>query len=331
MGIKSLTQLIKKTSPAGIQHVGLYTFKDKRVAIDTSIFLYKSLMNVRYKGDYLRNKEGKVVSHIQGIYTKTIQYLSMGITPIYIFDGKPPTEKSHCIQERNKKAQVCKAKMELTESKEEKQSLEKGTIRMTKEYIDDLKHLFTLMGVSYIHPDGEAEAYAAELCRIGYVDAVITEDMDTLAYGCPTLIRNCIDKQLKRPDIITVFSMDKILSDFEMNMNQFVDMCILCGCDYCPTIPKIGSVRAYQQIKEHESIEKFIEASKCEITEEFKGKYVPARNIFNIFRDKINVNTMQIYSSNYDSAALYAYLVHGCSMSEKRVQNALKKIAQANK
>ena len=326
MGIKSLTQLIKKTSPDSIQHVGLYTFKDKRVAIDTSIFLYKSLMNVRHKGDYLRNKDGKVVSHIQGLYTKTVQYLSMGITPIYIFDGKPPTEKSHCIQERNKKAQECKAKMELTESTEEKKSLEKGTIRMTKEYIDDLKQLFTLMGVSYIHPDGEAEAYAAELCRIGYVDAVITEDMDPLAYGCPTLIRNCIDKKLKRPDIVTVFSMDKILSDFKMDMNQFIDMCILCGCDYCPTIPKIGSVRAYQHIKEHESIEKFIETSKCEVSEEFKEKYLPARNVFNIFRDKLDIETIDIYSSSYDSAALYSYLVHGCSMSEKRVQNALKKI-----
>ena len=42
MGIKGLTGLIKKTSPNSIQHVGLYTMKDKRIAIDTSIFLYKS-------------------------------------------------------------------------------------------------------------------------------------------------------------------------------------------------------------------------------------------------------------------------------------------------
>ena len=61
MGIKGLTQLIKKNSPDSIQHVGLYTMRDKRIAIDTSIFLYKSLMNVRNKGDYLRNKNGKIV------------------------------------------------------------------------------------------------------------------------------------------------------------------------------------------------------------------------------------------------------------------------------
>ena len=74
-------------------------------------FLYKSLINVRYKGDYLRNKDNKIVSHIQGLYYKTNQYLSFGITPIYIFDGKPPIEKSECIQERNKKAKENKEKM----------------------------------------------------------------------------------------------------------------------------------------------------------------------------------------------------------------------------
>ena len=100
--------------------------KDKRVAIDTSIFLYKSLMNVRTKGDYLRNKDGKVVSHIQGLYYKTNQLLSVGITPIYIFDGKPPQEKSECIKERVKKANECKAKMEATTNEAEKKQLEKG-------------------------------------------------------------------------------------------------------------------------------------------------------------------------------------------------------------
>ena len=59
------------------------------------------------------------------------------------------------------------------------------------------------MGVSWIHPDGEGEAYASELCRIGYVDYVLTEDMDTLVYGCPKLIRNCVDKSLKRKDIVS--------------------------------------------------------------------------------------------------------------------------------
>ncbi len=326
MGIKGLTQLIKKTSPDSIQHVNLYTMKDKKVAIDTSIFLYKSLINVRHKGDYLKNKDGKVISHIQGLYYKANQYLSFGITPIFIFDGKPPIEKSQTIQERNKKAQECKEKMELCTDEKEKNNLEKGTIRIKKEYIDDLKKLFNLMGVSYIHADGEAEAYASELCRIGYVDAVVTEDMDTLAYGCPMLITGCKDKSIKRPEIITTFNFDKILEDFKMTHEEFIDMCILCGCDYCPTIPKVGTVRALKNIQEYKTIESYLEKSKIYAKEEFIQKYPLSRGLFKIFKDKIDINNMPIQSSIYNPENLYNYLVHECSMNEKRIQNSLQKL-----
>ena len=326
MGIKSLTYLIKEKSPESIQSVSLYTLKGKRVAIDTSIFLYKSLMNVRHEGDYLRNNDGEIVSHIVGLYHKTIQYLSMGIVPIYIFDGKPPVEKSECIQGRNKRAQECKQKMEETTDKNEKLKLEKATIRIKKEYITDLKKLFTLMGVSYLHPDGEAEAYAGELCRIGFVDAVVTEDMDTFAYDCSLVIRNCIDKSIKRKDVVTVFSLSKILTDFQMNIDEFTDMCILCGCDYCPTIPKIGPVRAFQHIQKYKSIEGLIESGKYTVPQEFTDKYQNARNLFRIFKDKIDIDNMPLSTSEYNRSTLEHYLINDCNMSSKRVQTSLNKI-----
>lgn len=324
MGIKGLTQLVKKNSPDSIKHIGLYTMKDKRVAIDTSIFLYKSLMNVRSKGDYLRNKDGKVISHIQGLYYKTNQYLSFGITPIFIFDGKPPVEKSDCIKARVKKVEECKVKMELTENAEEKKALEKGTIRMKKEYIDDLKHLFSIMGVSYIHAPGEAEAYASELCRMGYVDSVVTEDMDTLSYGCPQLLRGCIDKSIKRPEVVTSFDFQQILTDFKMNHDQFIDMCILCGCDYCPTIPKIGPVRAMKLIQKYGSIDVFLETEKTKDIDEFKSKYQVSRELFKIFSGKIDLENLPIHNSEYDSEKIYDYLVNICSMNPKRIQKSLK-------
>jgi|TARA_B110000971_G_scaffold177587_2_gene183290 flap endonuclease-1 len=323
MGIKNLTSLIKKHSPDSIQHVGLYTMKDRRVAIDTSIFLYKSLINVRYNGDYLKNKDGKIISHIQGLYYKTVQYLSMGVTPIYIFDGKPPPEKRECIQERINKSEKNKEKMKVTDNLQEKQNLEKGSIRIKKEYIDDLKKLFSLMGVSYIHADGEAEAYASELCRIGYVDAVVTEDMDTLAYGCPVLIRSCIDKSIKRPDAITTFNFQKIIEDLKLTHDEFIDLCILCGCDYCPTIPKIGTVRALKNIQEHKTIEKCLDLTTNPAPPEFLARYQVSRELFKVFKDKIDVDNLPISSSEYNSAQLYTYLVDECSMNKARVHSSL--------
>lgn len=325
MGIKGLTNLLCEKSPKSINHVGLYTFQDKKVAIDTSIFLYKSLTNVRYNGDYLRNSQGTPVSHIVGLFNKTVQYLSLGITPIYIFDGKPPDEKRECLDERNRKSQECKAKMETATGKE-KQALEKASIRITKQHIIDLKHLFNLMGVSYICSDGEAESYAAEMCRIGLVDAVVTEDMDTLVYGCPLMIRNCIDRKNKRSDVITTFDYAQILSDMELTPEQFADLCILCGCDYCPTIPKIGTKRAFQHIKHFGSIEKLIESERFDVPDEFKKRFVRSRELFQIFKDLIDPNNLPIVTSSLQVDSLYNYLVSDCSMGVTKVQNSLKRI-----
>ncbi len=36
---------------------------------------------------------------------------------------------------------------------------------------------------------------------------------------------------------------------------QFVDLCILCGCDYCPSIRGIGPTTALKLIKRHKDLE----------------------------------------------------------------------------
>jgi flap endonuclease-1 len=39
---------------------------------------------------------------------------------------------------------------------------------------------------------------------------------------------------------------------------QFIDLCILCGCDYTGTIRGIGPHRALELIRKHKSIEESI-------------------------------------------------------------------------
>ena len=42
----------------------------------------------------LTNEAGEVTSHLQGIFSRTIRLMEMGIRPVYVFDGKAPTMKS---------------------------------------------------------------------------------------------------------------------------------------------------------------------------------------------------------------------------------------------
>ena len=105
MGIKGLTQLLKKLAPDSYQHCKLYKLSGKKVAIDASLFIYQSLIVYRKNNDYIRNNKDENISHIIGILNKTVTYLSYNITPVYVFDGVPPEEKSEVIKERRKEAE----------------------------------------------------------------------------------------------------------------------------------------------------------------------------------------------------------------------------------
>jgi len=331
MGIKGLTTLIKTSAPSAIQTQNLHHLTGKKVAIDASLFMYKMLINMRTSNQsYLTSKNGKVVSHITGIFYKTANYLALNITPIYVFDGKPPSNKGDTIKARQDRVATSKLAMEQATSEEDKNNLEKQTIRLTKEHVDDIKQLLELMGVSYVQAHGEAEAYASEMCRKGMVDYVVTEDMDTLAFGCPRMIRTCLDKSIKRKDIISIIDLDAVLQGFELTYDEFVDLCILCGCDYCENIPRVGNKTAYSLIKKHRSIESILPAVK-NIPDDYETKYKESRDLFKMYHDKLDLQQLSIHHSNWDLEKLYTFLVNDCSMSEKRVHNTFKKMKQGYK
>ncbi len=67
------------------------------------------------------------------------------------------------------------------------------------------------------------------------VYAIATEDMDALTFATPRLIRNlCAAQSAKLP--IMEYEHEKVLEGLKLTPDQFVDLCILCGCDYCGSI-----------------------------------------------------------------------------------------------
>ena len=55
------------------------------------------------------------------------------------------------------------------------------------------------------------------------------------------------------------YNLKYILQILNFTYEQFVDFCILCGCDYTNKIPKLGSETAYKYIKAHGNIETIID------------------------------------------------------------------------
>jgi flap endonuclease-1 len=324
MGIKNLTKTIRSEAPESIVNENLYKLSGKKVAVDASLLIYKQLLN-NPKHKLFHNSKGKMTNHITGLFYKIMNYISLNIELIFVFDGKPPDNKQQCLDQRKQKSMKAKELSENASTEEEKNKYHKASLRLTKEIIDDVKQLLTFMGVSYIHPDAEAEAYASELCRIGYVDYVLTEDMDSLVYGCPRLIRNCLDKSIKRKDIISIINYEPMIQNMGLTDNQFIEFCILCGCDYCDSPPRVGPVTALKLIKTHKNIETIMENTSYSFPSDYTDVFQKAKENFLMFRDKINVDELVLVESKQDIDGLKDYLLNTVEMSESRVQNALKK------
>uniref|UniRef100_A0AAR2LE91 XPG-I domain-containing protein n=1 Tax=Pygocentrus nattereri TaxID=42514 RepID=A0AAR2LE91_PYGNA len=112
--------------------------------------------------------------------------------------------------------------------------------------------LLELMGVPRVMAPGDGEALCAHLVRSGVVDAVASEDMDTLAFGGTVLLRQL---NAKRDSEVTEYSLPKLLEALQLTQEEFVDLCILLGCDYCDKITGLGPSRALKLIQQHRTIE----------------------------------------------------------------------------
>ena len=74
-----------------------------------------------------------------GLYRLYFNYISLNIELIFVFDGKPPENKSQCIAKRKEKAQQAKELSEQIDDEVKKASLQKSSMRLTKEMIYDIK------------------------------------------------------------------------------------------------------------------------------------------------------------------------------------------------
>ena len=54
---------------------------------------------------------------------------------------------------------------------------------------------------------------------------------------------------------IMEIDLEVMLQELELSMDKFIDLCIMCGCDYANNIRGIGAVRALSLIKQHGSVE----------------------------------------------------------------------------
>ena len=237
-----MLKFLNNNYPHLIKKIDCDNFNGNRVAIDISILLYQVIIAIRNSGADLTNQKGDITSHILGLFNKTIYLLKMKILPIYVFDGKPPDFKAKVIQNRKSVKQRAFKKLEDKLSREEQIKYFKRTVSISKTQIEECKELLDLMGIPYVDAPEEADSQCAQLVKNGLADGVLTEDMDILTFGADTIYRNLTSY---KKDNIKIDLKD-ILSTLDLTYEQFVELCILFGCDYSEKIRDITPEMIYK-------------------------------------------------------------------------------------
>ena len=227
MGIKDLNKIVRSYCKKSTKIISLKELSGKTIVIDISIYLYRFA------------KENTL---IENIFLMISIFHYYHITPIFVFDGKPPIEKRDLLIQRikDKKAaekeyNVLKEKLNIINDFQEKKEislhldvLKKQFVSITKDQIDKVKELIISYGASYLEATGEADELCAMLVLKNNVWACLSEDTDMFVYGCSRVLRyfslvnhTCV-----------LYDMEKILLDLSLNQKQFRQLCILSGTDY---------------------------------------------------------------------------------------------------
>jgi flap endonuclease-1 len=317
-------------------NVELPNLAGKSIAIDAYNALYQFLAIIRQPdGTPLKDRTGRITSHLSGILYRTSNLGEMGVKVAYIFDGAPPALKEVEIKRRMKVKQEAAVKYEaaLAQGKvKEARTYAQATSRLRDYMEEDSKRLLTLMGIPWVQAPSEGEAQAAYLTQTGMTDFCASQDYDALLFGAPLLIRNLtISGRRKLPnkpvyiDVVPeLIDLNKVLAELDVTHEQLVDIGILVGTDYNPEgVKGIGPKTALKLIKEHGSLQQLRQTTLK--TVEFPVDPQLIKNIF--LHPKVTDN----YSLNWrepDMDGVVGFLCGERDFSEDRVRKALQKMGE---
>ncbi|KAI4107378.1 MAG: hypothetical protein LQ345_007148 [Seirophora villosa] len=178
-----------------------------RVAIDASIWQFQTQAGQGGSNPALRT-----------LYYRLIRLLSLSIRPLFVFDGpnKPPFK-------RNVKTGSLGAQLPNF---------------ITKQLLD-------VFGFPYHTAPGEAEAECALLQKEGLVDAVLSEDVDTMMFGCTVHLRNWSAENVrgnKSPTHVNMYKAeDTKQGKSGLDSEGMILIALMSGGDYIPAgVPGCG-------------------------------------------------------------------------------------------
>jgi 5'-3' exonuclease len=226
-GIRHLNRYLRDNCSESIRCINLSELSGKKIVVDISIYLYK------YEAED---------ALLENMYVMLSIFNHYNITPIFVFDGKPPPEKKALLQKRREDKENAQEEydnlqkqLESKTEEDDKQEiisamilLKKQLVQINKEKIESVKSLIRAFGATYYDAPGEADELCAMLVIKKKVWACLSEDMDLFVYGCTRVLRYF---SIMAHTVVLYYTKG-ILEELKMTQKEFKEICVLSGTDY---------------------------------------------------------------------------------------------------
>ncbi|MEA3199963.1 MAG: flap endonuclease [Thermoplasmata archaeon] len=325
MGV-DLSDVVPKTARK------LEDFQGKTIAIDAHNAIYQFLSSIRQPdGTPLKDKQGRITSHLSGLLYRTANLAESGIRPVYVFDGKPPELKRATIDERIERKEKAQAEMEqaLAEGDEERaRTKAQQTSYLSHDMVGESKALLDALGIPWVQAPGEGEAQAAHMAARGDVWAASSQDFDSLLFGAPRLVRNlAVTGKRKLPgksiwvDVEPeLIELEAVLGALGLSRQQLVEAGILVGTDFDAGVKGVGPKRAVKLIKDKGNLTDVLQQLEADVPE--------AEQIREIFLKPNVTDTYSVAFKTADEAAVRDILVKQHDFGEERVKATFPRYAK---
>ncbi|EYU28152.1 hypothetical protein ABFS82_13G090100 [Erythranthe guttata] len=263
MGIQGLLPLLKSImNPIHIKELeGCF------VAIDTYSWLHKGALSC--STDLCKGKPTS--KHIDYCMHRVNMLRHYGVKPILVFDGGhlPMKNDQEIKRARSRKENLSRAvEHESNGNLTAAYECYQKAVDISPSVAYDLIQVLKRENILYVVAPYEADAQMTFLALGKHVDAVITEDSDLIAFGCPRIIYK-MDKFGQGVE----FKNAMLQHNKELNLAGFtqtmlLEMCILSGCDYLASLPGMGLKKAHALIKKfksHENVIKHLRYNSVEV------------------------------------------------------------------
>ncbi|KAI1293373.1 hypothetical protein F5Y03DRAFT_374063 [Xylaria venustula] len=210
MGIKGIYKEIGQGKRISLTKLAIQTLEESgrplRIAIDISIWQFQ-----------VQAARGGSNPAIRTLFYRLLRLLGLSIQPIFVFDGpNKPTFKRNKRSGRGDGVATAMA-----------------------------KRLIRLFGFIVHDAPGEAEAECALLQQHGIVDAVLSEDVDTIMFGCTQTLRNWSSegsRGSKTPTHVSMYDTQELGEGASgLDREGMVLVALMSGGDYLPEgIPGAG-------------------------------------------------------------------------------------------